>query len=110
MRSKWNICLATVMLILSVTGGKLAGADEPANDPKGPPAATPGLPTPAQAIEKGLSFIVSDALKWRTEQGCATCHHGTLSVWALGETSSQGFAVAAEAFSEIMRWSKYQTS
>src|SRR5262249_49813116 len=57
------------------------------------------LPTPVQvrtAVERGLAFLEKDAAKWRKERGCATCHHGTMTVWALSEAKSQGYSVSAE--------------
>src|SRR5262249_19489989 len=38
----------------------------------------------------------------------ATCHHGTMTVWALSEAKAQGYAVGTEAFAEIMQWTKEQ--
>ena len=37
-----------------------------------------------KAVERGLDFVVKDAVKWRTEENYATCHHGTMTVWTLG--------------------------
>ena len=47
-----------------------------------------------------------DAVKWRTERGCSTCHHGTMTVWALSEAKSRGYAVSAEAIAENLKWTK----
>ena len=73
-------------------------ADEPANPP-----------TPAQvrkAAERGLGFLEADAAKWRKEKDCATCHHGTLTVWALAEAKSRGYAVKDETFADVVKWTK----
>src|SRR6476646_3640138 len=61
---------------------------------------------PHKVIERGLSFLENDALKWRKDRGCATCHHGTMTVWALSEAKAQGYSVGTEAFAEIMEWTK----
>jgi hypothetical protein len=48
--------------------------------------------TPKQgrsAIERGLSFLQTDAVQWRKERECATCHHGTMTVWPLSEAKMQ---------------------
>lgn len=66
-------------------------------------------PTPQQArksAERGLDFVVKDAIKWRTDKTCATCHHGTMTVWALAEAKSQGYAVAAETLADMTTWTK----
>lgn len=65
--------------------------------------------TPQQArkvIERGLTFLEKDTVKWRQERGCATCHHGAMTIWALSEAKSEGYAVNAEALAEIMEWTK----
>jgi hypothetical protein len=61
---------------------------------------------PITAIERGLRFLLTDAAKWRKERQCATCHHGALTVWALSEARSRGFAVDAAALADISKWTK----
>ena len=66
-------------------------------------------PAPQQArkaAERGLAFLVEDATKWRKERKCATCHHGTMTVWALSEARTQGYAVAAETLADLSQWTK----
>ena len=66
-------------------------------------------PTPQQtrkAVERGLKFLQDDAVKWRTERKCATCHHGTMTVWALSEAKSQGYTVPAETLADTVKWTK----
>jgi Squalene-hopene cyclase C-terminal domain/Prenyltransferase and squalene oxidase repeat len=78
-----------------------------ADDPKKPPAAS--APTPEQvrkAAERGLSFLETDAAKWRKDRGCATCHHGTMTVWALSEAKSWGYAVDKDAFADTVKWTQ----
>lgn len=58
------------------------------------------------AAERGLAFLQQDAVKWRKERQCATCHHGVMTVWALNEAKSQGYAVASEALAENAKWTK----
>lgn len=59
-----------------------------------------------QAIDRGLVFLQADAAKWRTEHECATCHHGTLTVFALAEAKQRGISVDAEKFADIVTWTK----
>ena len=59
-----------------------------------------------EALTRSLTFLQQDAAKWRAERGCATCHHGTMSVWALNEAKAQGHAVDAAALAEITQWTK----
>jgi len=58
------------------------------------------------AIERGLGFLQKDAAAWRKERRCTTCHHGTMTVWALAEATSQGYAVPAGAVTETATWAK----
>jgi squalene-hopene/tetraprenyl-beta-curcumene cyclase len=58
------------------------------------------------AIDRGLAFLIADAEKWRKEQSCATCHHGTMTTWALSEAKNQGYAVAVETLRDVATWTK----
>lgn len=59
-----------------------------------------------KAIDRGLDFLIKDAQKWREEKQCATCHHGTMTVWAICEAKSQGFAVKDDTFADVVKWTK----
>src|SRR5262245_16536146 len=64
-------------------------------DEAGPPAAG-GTGSPEkvqQTMDRGLAFLIEDAVQWRKERGCATCHHGIMTVWALSEARSRGYVV-----------------
>ena len=42
-------------------------------------------PKPADVnatIDRGLAFLAKDALAWKKEHNCASCHHASLVVWA----------------------------
>src|SRR5262249_55528440 len=58
------------------------------------------------AAERGLAFLETDAAKWRTEKKCASCHHGTMTVWALTEAKSSGFAVDDRVLADTVNWTK----
>jgi len=58
------------------------------------------------AVERGLAFLQKDAAKWRKDRECSTCHHGTMTVWALCEARSRGYEVAPEALAETAKWTK----
>ncbi len=68
-------------------------------DAAGPP---PGR-TPA---EKALDFLRRDAVTWRKDRACSTCHHGTLTVWAFSEAKSRGYHVAPEEMADVVKWTK----
>jgi hypothetical protein len=65
--------------------------------------------TPQQvrkAVERGLGFLQQDAAKWRKDRQCSTCHHGTMTVWALCEAKSRGYAIEAETLADTVKWTK----
>jgi squalene-hopene/tetraprenyl-beta-curcumene cyclase len=62
--------------------------------------------TGREAAERGVGFLLADAAKWRQERKCSTCHHGTMTVWALSEARAQGFPVTAESVADMARWTK----
>lgn len=65
--------------------------------------------TPQQArkaVERGLDFMQKDAIQWRKDKECSTCHHGTMTVWALSEAKSQGYDVPAESLASNVKWTK----
>jgi squalene-hopene/tetraprenyl-beta-curcumene cyclase len=59
-----------------------------------------------QTVERGLEFLVKDAKQWREDKKCATCHHGTMTVWALSEAKVQGYPVAPETLVDMTTWTK----
>jgi squalene-hopene/tetraprenyl-beta-curcumene cyclase len=77
-----------------------------AEDPKKVPAEAVRLPQARKAVERGVAVLERDAATWRKEHGCATCHHGTMTVWALSEAKSQGYDVDAQALADMIEWTK----
>ena len=47
-----------------------------AEDSIAPPADVAG------AIDRGLAFLAADAVKWRTDHNCVSCHHAALVIWS----------------------------
>ena len=104
MQPRLRVLPALAVLSILAAGAGSAHADGP-----GKPVAAAALVPPEEArkaIDRGLAFLDSDAEKWRTERHCATCHHGTMTVWALSEAKSQGYAVAAETLADVTKWTK----
>lgn len=72
-------------------------------------AEPPAVVTPErarQAAGRGLDFLRADAEKWRKEHSCSTCHHGTMTVWALAEAKSRGYDVPADTLADAVKWTK----
>jgi Squalene-hopene cyclase N-terminal domain len=103
MHSRWIHCAALVALwLIAGDAGKSDGAEQSSPEPVSEPQRT------QPAVERALAFLATDATKWRKDHGCATCHHGTMTVWALSEAKNQGYAVDAEALANTIRWTKEQ--
>ena len=103
MHFRMNIFVALVALSFMAVAVRPARSEEP----KKP--APEAAPTPQQvrsAAERGLVFLEKDAVAWREKKTCSTCHHGTMTVWALSEAKSQGYAVAPETLADMVKWTK----
>jgi Squalene-hopene cyclase C-terminal domain len=85
-------------------GPRPACSDEPKE--KASPEAAARSQEIRKAAERGLGFLEKDAVKWRKEHECATCHHGTMTVLAFTEAKSRGYNVAAESLAETVKWTK----
>lgn len=70
------------------------------------PPGTATLEQGRKAVERGLDFLQKDAVKWRKDNKCSTCHHGTMTVWALSEAKSQGYDIAPETLTDTVKWTK----
>jgi hypothetical protein len=97
--------ILVAMGTLSILAARASSAR--CEDAKGqaPPAAATAQQA-RQAAERGLAFLEKDAVKWREEHKCASCHHGTMTVWALSEAKHQGYAVRAETLADMAAWAK----
>jgi hypothetical protein len=65
------------------------------------PAAEPGV---RKTIDQGLKFIAEDAVAWKTERKCASCHHIPMAIWTLNEAKRRGYAAADKAVAELTAW------
>ena len=83
--------LMVVLGLMAWSGSVLA--DEPAR----------GTPV-AATIERGLAFLAKDALLWKSEHNCVTCHHAGLVVWAMREAQTRGYAVNEPVLNELTTW------
>src|SRR5215470_2301745 len=64
-------------------------------------------PKPADVkatIYRGLAFLAKDALAWKKEHNCASCHHASLVVWATRQAKVRGHAVDEPVLAELTKW------
>lgn len=64
-------------------------------------------PVPADtdtAIARGLAFLAKDALKWKADHNCVSCHHAALVAWSMQEAKLKGHAVNEAVMNEMTKW------
>jgi hypothetical protein len=55
-------------------------------------------------IDRGLGFLVKDALAWKDKHNCVSCHHAGLVIWALREAKIGGHKVNEPVLAELTQW------
>lgn len=58
----------------------------------------------SSAIDRGVGFLAKDALKWKADHNCVSCHHAALVVWALNESKLRGHTVDEAVLTEMTKW------
>src|SRR5688572_26588863 len=58
----------------------------------------------AATIDRGLAFLAKDALAWKAEHNCASCHHASLVAWAMREAKLRGHAVDEPVLADMTKW------
>jgi len=56
------------------------------------------------AIDRGLVFLAKDAMAWKNQYKCASCHHAALVVWSMQEAKQRGHEVNAPVLAELTKW------
>jgi squalene-hopene/tetraprenyl-beta-curcumene cyclase len=70
-------------------------------------AAQAPRPKPAgvsATIERGLGFLVKDALAWKSKHNCTSCHHAALVIWSMCEAKQRGHPVDEPVLAELTKW------
>jgi hypothetical protein len=55
-------------------------------------------------IDRGLGFLTKDALAWKTQHNCVSCHHAALVIWSMREAQQRGHAVDGPLLAELTKW------
>jgi squalene-hopene cyclase-like protein len=64
-----------------------------------------GQPSGAGAtIDRGLAFLAKDALAWKAQHNCVSCHHAALVIWSMHEARQRGHAVDEPVLAELTKW------
>jgi len=61
-------------------------------------------PSPQATLQKAVGFLEADMAKWRSEHGCAACHHGPLAVWSLHAAKQAGATIDDAKYDELLTW------
>jgi squalene-hopene/tetraprenyl-beta-curcumene cyclase len=56
------------------------------------------------ALDRGVGFLARDAMKWKAEHKCVSCHHAALVVWAMESAREQGRPVEEPVLAELTKW------
>jgi squalene-hopene/tetraprenyl-beta-curcumene cyclase len=65
----------------------------------------PRKPTDIDAtIDRGLAFLAKDAMAWKQEHKCASCHHAALVIWSMHEAKQRGYTVDEPVLDELTKW------
>src|SRR4051812_40426416 len=84
---------ATVAIVVVILSGA-ASAQE-----------LPHKPADVEAtIDRGLGFLAKDAMAWKSEHNCVSCHHAALVVWSMREAKQRGHAVDEPVLVELTKW------
>ncbi len=103
MHSRFIIRVAATLsaMVLQVTPVRSGDPKENVSSKESPPRQQART-----TVERSLAFLEKDAVAWRRQHRCATCHHGALTVWALSEAKKQHYTVAEETLAEMRNWTK----
>src|SRR6478672_5634695 len=85
-----ELALACSLVILTGAVPAKLGADQ--------------APAFATTVERGLDFLARDALAWKKDHNCVSCHHAGMMVWAMCEARQHGFAVNEPVLNDLTRW------
>jgi hypothetical protein len=56
------------------------------------------------AIDRGLAFLAKDAMAWKKDHNCVSCHHAALVIWSLHEAKQHGHTVNEPVLAEMTKW------
>lgn len=65
---------------------------------------TPKTANPSAAIDRALSFLAKDAMAWKEQHNCVSCHHAALIMWAMREAKGRGHVVDEPVLAELTDW------
>ena len=55
-------------------------------------------------VERGLAFLARDAVAWKDEHLCSSCHHAAMVVWSMNEAKAHGHEVDESVLADLTQW------
>lgn len=69
------------------------------------PAASQAPPAGvADAVTRGMTYANARTLQWKTDKGCATCHHAPMTLWVINAARKRGIPVDEPVGATIRDW------
>jgi prenyltransferase beta subunit len=56
------------------------------------------------SVRKGLDFLAKDAVKWKNDYNCVSCHHASFVVWSMREAKQKRWAVDEDVLADMTKW------
>lgn len=56
------------------------------------------------AVLRGTAYLEREGFAWMKEQGCASCHHVPMMVWALNEARQRDYPINEKVLREVTSW------
>ena len=86
--------MRSIVTVLAIILSQAAPAQKPLDEPAALTA----------TIERGLAFLAEDAMAWKSEHKCVSCHHAGLVVWSMREAKERGHSVNEAVLAELTKW------
>jgi hypothetical protein len=86
--------MRSIFTIVFAAAASVAAAEEPSTQPGDVNA----------AIERGLEFLADEAIAWKVEHNCVSCHHAALIAWSMHEAKELGHSVDEPTLTELTQW------
>jgi hypothetical protein len=61
-------------------------------------------PNARKTIDEGLKFLAEDAVAWKEDRKCASCHHIPMAIWTLNEARQRGYTIDDKARTKLIAW------
>ena len=55
-------------------------------------------------VDRSLAFLAKEALAWKEQRKCASCHHAPMGIWSLNEAKKRGYTIDEKAVTDLTAW------